>query len=97
MRQSAQFVAGRLENSPPYQKSLNLAKNFRAYLGDEVREPQITIPVLPLAPQSLQGTPVVSPRPMTDSFPTATSQVPIRPPSSLVITTVAERGRLPAP
>ena len=30
MRQSAQFVAERFENSPPYQNVLNLAKNFRA-------------------------------------------------------------------
>ena len=57
MRQSPAFVQGRFENSPPYRSDLALVENVRLYTEGQVREPWFTIPVLPLAPQSLGTVP----------------------------------------
>ena len=57
MRQSPAWVQGRFENTPPYIQDLALVENLRLYGQGQQREPQFTIPVLPLAPQSLRNAP----------------------------------------
>ena len=55
MQRSPAYVQGRFENTPPYLQDLALVENFRLYTQGQVREPQFTIPVLPLAPASLRN------------------------------------------
>ena len=55
MQRSPAYVQGRFENAPPYLQDLALVENFRLYTQGQVREPQFTIPVLPLAPASLRN------------------------------------------
>lgn len=57
MQQSPAWVQGRFENTPPYIQDLALVENFRLYSQDQVREPQFTIPVIALSPQSLRAAP----------------------------------------
>jgi beta-lactamase superfamily II metal-dependent hydrolase len=53
MRQSKQFINGRFENTPPYVSDMSLIREIRSYFGDQVREPQFTVPVLPMAADAL--------------------------------------------
>lgn len=45
MRASKQFHGRRFENTPPYVSNLSFIGEAKAYLGDEVREPQFEVPV----------------------------------------------------
>jgi L-ascorbate metabolism protein UlaG (beta-lactamase superfamily) len=53
MRQSKQFINGRFENTPPYVSDMSLIREIHSYFGDQVREPQFTVPVLPMAAAAL--------------------------------------------
>jgi L-ascorbate metabolism protein UlaG (beta-lactamase superfamily) len=55
MRQSKQFINGRFENTPSYISDLSVVREVRSYFGDEVRQPQSPVPVLPLDPEALKG------------------------------------------
>jgi L-ascorbate metabolism protein UlaG (beta-lactamase superfamily) len=57
MQRSPAFVQGRFENTPPYIADLAVVENFRLYTQGQLREPQFTIPVLPLAPERLRSAP----------------------------------------
>lgn len=57
VRQSKQWVNGRFENSPPYISNLSLLREMRDYAGDQIREPQFEVPVLPLSVDSLRQLP----------------------------------------
>ncbi len=58
MRASPQYVDAKFENTPPYRSKLALVQNIRDYSGGQQREPGFTIPVLPLAPGSLNLPPL---------------------------------------
>lgn len=62
MQASPHYVDGRFENTPPYLAQLALMQNFHDYMGGQQREPGFTIPVLPLAPGSLQLPPLAGMR-----------------------------------
>ncbi|MGH8429382.1 MAG: MBL fold metallo-hydrolase [Solimonas sp.] len=55
MRRSPQYQDGRFENSPRSPGGLALVETIRKYSQGQVREPRFTIPVVPLAPESLRG------------------------------------------
>ena len=57
MRQSKQYVNGRFENTPPYVSNFSWAQEIRSYLGDQIREPQFTVPVLPMSADALRAPP----------------------------------------
>jgi len=57
MRRSPQFHGMRFENTPPYVSNLSFTREIKAYMGNEVREPQFEVPVVPLSPEQL-GRPV---------------------------------------
>lgn len=62
MQHSPQYVDGRFENTPPYHAQLALLQNLRDYFGGQQREPGVVIPVVPLAPGSLQLPPLAGMR-----------------------------------
>jgi hypothetical protein len=53
MRASKQFHGQRFENTPPYVSNLSFIGETKAYLGDEVREPQFEVPVERMGPAQL--------------------------------------------
>lgn len=53
MRQSPQWHGGRFENTPPYVSNMSLTREMRDYLGDQVREPTLAVPVLPMTASDL--------------------------------------------
>jgi L-ascorbate metabolism protein UlaG (beta-lactamase superfamily) len=53
MRQSAQFHNGRFENTPPYISDMSLQRELHDYMGDQVREPQVEVPVLKMSADDL--------------------------------------------
>jgi L-ascorbate metabolism protein UlaG (beta-lactamase superfamily) len=53
MRASKQFHGQRFENTPPYVSNLSFVGETKAYLGDEIREPQFEVPVERLNPAEL--------------------------------------------
>lgn len=57
MRASPHFHGDHFENTPPYISQLALFATAKAYLQDQVREPQFTIPVQPIAPEALRAPP----------------------------------------
>ncbi len=57
IRQSPQYLHGRFENTPPYQNELHLLRNIQDYFGGQDREPSFEIPVLKIAPHTLQAPP----------------------------------------
>jgi L-ascorbate metabolism protein UlaG (beta-lactamase superfamily) len=54
MRLSKQFHGGRFENTPPYVSNLSFAGELKSFLGKEVREPTFEVPVLRIAPATLE-------------------------------------------
>lgn len=57
IRQSAVYVNGRFENTPPARTNNSLLDNYRLYQQGQVREPQGTIPVVPISPATLLAAP----------------------------------------
>ncbi len=53
MQASQQYHHGRFENNPPYVSDMSMVGELKAYLGDQVREPQFVVPVLPMAAHDL--------------------------------------------
>jgi L-ascorbate metabolism protein UlaG (beta-lactamase superfamily) len=55
MHRSPEFINGRFENTPPQKTDGSLLASWRLYRQGQIREPQFTIPVIPLAPGSLRA------------------------------------------
>lgn len=53
MQASPQWHNGRFENSPPYVSNLSLLRELHDYMGEEVRQPQREVPVLPMQAEDL--------------------------------------------
>ena len=55
MRHSPEFIDGRFQNTPPQHTDSSLLKTYRLYQQGQIRKPQFEIPVIKLAPSSLEA------------------------------------------
>lgn len=53
MQQSPQFHSGRFENTPPYISDISFTRELHDYLGEQVREPTVDVPVLKMSDEAL--------------------------------------------
>jgi L-ascorbate metabolism protein UlaG (beta-lactamase superfamily) len=57
MRKSQQYLSGRFENTPPYVSDLSVLGEFKAFMGEQVREPGFEVPVLKMSADNLSRLP----------------------------------------
>jgi L-ascorbate metabolism protein UlaG (beta-lactamase superfamily) len=57
VRRSPEFIAGRFQNVPPQNTDTSLLKTYRLYQQGQVRGPRFEIPVIDIAPSSLEAPP----------------------------------------
>lgn len=55
MHRSPEFIDGRFQNTPPQHTDPSLLKTYRLYRQGQIRKPQFEIPVIKLAPSSMEA------------------------------------------